>query len=256
VRPFAFRNNCPNVLPLTLFVSEKREAEKRVVPFYLWNSWTDEMRLLLIIFPCFYLTSCRLTPYDMHTVQMITDSLSLAMFEALRGLRDAVAPESGNLGAQTNTNNDNNDDTTEPDADELWHAYKAGDLEVVRMVQTSQRNSGSTLKLTSREDFIRWHAKMEMEKDTELVMQLASTVLDKSAEIDRQVDEDMPGMNRTRAQQMEYLEQLITENREAASALQEAYETAREKRDSCRQFIKDKTSEALGIEEESDAQMK
>lgn len=177
------------------------------------------------------------------------------MFEALRGLRDAVAPESGSLGAASANSNGSNT-AEQPDTDDLWHAYKAGDPEVIRMVQTSlakmAKKSGDTtptLKLTSREDFIRWHAKMSMEKDTELVTKLSSKILEKSAAIDRQV-EALPGMHRTRAKQMEYLEQLIEANREAADELQEIFTKAREKRDSCRQFIKDKTSEALGIEEE------
>lgn len=197
------------------------------------------------------------------------DGLSLSMFEALRGLRDAVAPESGNLGASVQGNgNEKSDNSETPDTDELWHAYKAGDPEVIRQVQNSLKNNGSSAhhsnannsnnsnnnntKLTSREDFVRWHAKMEMEKDTELVMRLASTVLEKSSEIDRQVDEEVPGMNRTRAQQMEYLEELIQQNQQAAVALQEAYDTAKSRRDSCRQFIKDKTSAALGIEEDDE----
>ena len=174
------------------------------------------------------------------------------MFEALRGLRDAVAPESGSLGvAQQPGNKEQN--TEAPDTDDLWHAYKMEDPDVVRLVQNSQKKSNSPVrKLKTREEFIRWHAKMEMEKDTELVMKLASTVLEKSAEIDRQLDEELPGMDRTRAQQMEYMEDLIKQNQEAASALQQAYDAAKEKRDLCRKFIKDKTSEALGIEEDND----
>ena len=176
------------------------------------------------------------------------------MFEALRGLRDAVAPESGNLGSSSPNNDSNNE---QPDTDELWHAYKTGDPEVVRMVQTSlskDQTINASLKLTSREDFVRWHAKMEMEKDTELVMKLASTVLEKSEAIDKQV-EALPGMQRTRAQQMEYLEKLIDSNQEAARELEEAYAAAKIKRDACRQFIEDKTSEALGIDEEREQGM-
>ena len=181
------------------------------------------------------------------------------MFEALRGLRDAVAPESGNLGTsvqqqqqqQQGNNGEKTDHPETPDTDELWHLYKAGDPEVIRLVQSSNKN-GNPIKLANREDFVRWHAKMEMEKDTELVMQLASSVMDKSAEIDRMVDEEIPGMNRTRAQQMEYLEVLIKQNQEAAEVLQQAYDTALDRRNTCRKFIKDKTSEALGIEEDDE----
>ena len=47
-----------------------------------------------------------------------SDGLSLSMFEALRGLRDAVAKESGNLGITQNTEQQQE----EPDTDELLHS--------------------------------------------------------------------------------------------------------------------------------------
>jgi hypothetical protein len=171
------------------------------------------------------------------------------MFEALRGLRDAVAPSSSSTQASDNNNNNDNhgvasNSSEPPDTDELWQAYKAGDTEVVRLVTMN-----GPLKITSRDEFIRWHAKMEMDKDTELVMKLASAVLAKSADIDRQV-QALPGMQRTRTQQMEYMEQLIAANQVAARELQETYDSGKQKRDACRQFIKDRTGEALGIEEE------
>jgi len=52
----------------------------------------------------------------------VTCSLSLAMFEALRGLRDAVAPESGNLGGEGANTNEN-----ELDFDEFWNSWRKGD---------------------------------------------------------------------------------------------------------------------------------
>ena len=48
------------------------------------------------------------------------------MFEALRGLRDAVAPESGNLGGNNAAANGNGDSSSEPDFDEFWHSYRSG----------------------------------------------------------------------------------------------------------------------------------
>ena len=55
------------------------------------------------------------------------------MFEALRGLRDAVAPESGNLGASQNQNNNNdtttnsgNNNSADADFDEFWQNYRNG----------------------------------------------------------------------------------------------------------------------------------
>ena len=49
------------------------------------------------------------------------------MFEALRGLRDAVAPESGNLGGNNAAAaNGNGESSSEPDFDEFWHSYRSG----------------------------------------------------------------------------------------------------------------------------------
>ena len=56
------------------------------------------------------------------------------MFEALRGLRDAVAPESGNLGGNTSSSAAANDSPEQPDMEELWHAYRAGDKDAVKLV--------------------------------------------------------------------------------------------------------------------------
>jgi hypothetical protein len=165
------------------------------------------------------------------------DGLSLAMFEALRSLRDAVAPESGNLAG-----NGNNDESG-PDSEELWHLYRKGDAGVVAMIE---KESGGVI--SKREDFIRLHAKMEMEKDSELAMNLASTCLEKSTQINERVD-SLPGMQRTRTEQMKRIEELVGLNQKAAQDLEKAHAVAREKRDSCRNYIRDNTCKALGIEE-------
>lgn len=167
------------------------------------------------------------------------------MFEALRGLRDAVAPESGNLGGNTSSSAAANDSPEQPDMEELWHAYRAGDKDAVKLVN---KVSGG-IAPQKREDFVRLHAKMEMEKDTELVTKLASTVLEKSAQIDEQVAA-LPGMHRTRTEQMSYIEELLALNRKVAEELEESYAVAQQKRDSCRKFIRGSTCQALGIEQE------
>ena len=172
-------------------------------------------------------------------------SLSLAMFEALRGLRDAVAPESGNLGG--NSGNTAGTDTTEnadADFDEFWQSYRNGDPETVAMVR---KITPATPQ--KREDFIRIHAKIEMEKDAELVKKLAGTVLEKSLQIDERVS-TLPGMHRTRQVQMEFIEELLKKNAEAADKLQKVYEEASQRRDQVRQFVKNNTCAALGIQEE------
>jgi hypothetical protein len=184
------------------------------------------------------------------------------MFEALRGLRDAVAPESGNLAAAAGGGGAaGSGNSNEPDLEDLWHAYRKGDPNVVAMFQKVSNSSGSSgttttaaanISVLRREDFVRLHAKMEMEKDTGLVLRLAKTVIDKSEEIDDQVDA-LPGMNRTRVEQMQMIERLIAENAKAAADLQIAYDQAKERRDASRKFIREETCKALGIEEETTA---
>lgn len=177
-----------------------------------------------------------------------TDGLSLSMFEALRSLRDAVAPESGNLGnqAQNADGGENQNSTEAQDIDELWQSYQSGDEVVVAMVKTSVGTDADLPQ--TREDFIRWHAKSEMEKDTELVMKLATEILKKSHQIDKQVDHDMPGKDRTRKQQMEYMDRLIIRNQEAAKTLEAAYKKATQQRDACREFVSTNVTALLKLE--------
>lgn len=183
------------------------------------------------------------------------DSLSLAMFEALRGLRDAVAPESGNLGggpppdnnATGNSTNDNRYNVNSPgenEFEEFLQLYRNGDPETVAMVRKV-----TTTPPQRAEDLKRIHARIEKEKDADLVKKLASTVLEKSADIDLRVS-TIPGMHRTRSQQMTYIEELIEKNRHATQKLEDAYRRAEERRDRVRRFVKDHTCEALGIVED------
>jgi len=187
------------------------------------------------------------------------------MFEALRSLRDAVAPESGNLGVSSAAaavgappqgdaagsaapTSSSSSTSAEPDLDELWNLYKNGDAEVVGRIRDACGGNGSALP-QRREDFVRLHAKMEMEKDTELVTRLASTVLDKSDQINAQLDA-VPGMNRTRDQQLQIIEGLISLNQKAAADLEDAYRTAVARRASCRRYVQANTCAALGIHED------
>jgi len=123
------------------------------------------------------------------------------MFEALRGLRDAVAPESGNVGGSSSETN------AEPDFEDFYQAFRNGDKDTVAAVNKASEGVAPT----TREDFIRIHAKIEMGKDVELVSRLASTVLKKSADVNERVS-SLSGMNRTRTEQMKLIEKLIQEN--------------------------------------------
>ena len=149
------------------------------------------------------------------------DGLSLSLFEALRQLRDAVAPESGNLGAHANGTTVNSNG--------------------------SPTNNGANGESTENdfEDF----RKIEMEKDAELVKRVANTVLEKSADIDRRVS-SLPGMHRTRTEQMEYIQRLLEKNRATVTKLEQTYSRAEERRKKVRNFVRDHTCESLGILDE------
>ena len=176
------------------------------------------------------------------------------MFEALRGLRDAVAPESGNLGGNANNNNNNNNNSNAGDNqssgenagdfDDFFDKYRSGDPTTAALVKKA---SGGTLP-QKKEDFVRLYARLEIEKDSELVTKLAGTILEKSDEIQDKVS-NLPGMNRSRKQQMEHIAKLLDQNQKAAAELEEHYTIAKERRDQVRSFIRDNTCEALGIQE-------
>ena len=102
-----------------------------------------------------------------------------------------------------------------------------------------------------REDFNRVYAKIESLKDATLVKRLAGTVLEKSADIDERVSA-LPGMDRTRTQQMEYIEELLKINQEVAEKLEETFARAKQRRDHVRSFVKDNTCTALAILEDTD----
>ena len=182
------------------------------------------------------------------TLQDAIDGLSLGIFESLRSLRDAVAPESGNLGVNPNQNNNNGNSNkdNEPDIEELWSSYKNGDQKVRDLMHKGDPDHPVIQK---REDFIRMHAKMEMRKDTDLVFRLAGTVLSKSQDIDDQV-ERLPGMEWTRDEQMQRIKELLGRSEAVKQELQETYNGALALRNECRRTIKANTSKSLEIKEE------
>mmetsp|Transcript_25440 Transcript_25440/g.53606 ORF Transcript_25440/g.53606 Transcript_25440/m.53606 type:complete len:151 (-) Transcript_25440:849-1301(-) len=99
------------------------------------------------------------------------DGLSLSLFEALRGLRDAVAPESGNLGGVQQGNNNINDgfnnsptDSSENDFEEFCLSYQNGDPETKALVIKH-----ATTAPTREKDFRQIHEKIQEQKDDDLV---------------------------------------------------------------------------------------
>jgi hypothetical protein len=168
---------------------------------------------------------------------MSSDGLSLAMFEALRGLRDAVAPESGNLTAEQQS-----EATSGPDFEEFWQSYRNNEAEAVAAV----RRLGADPQ--KREDYVKIFRLFEREKDAELVARLATTVLQKSADVDERVSK-ISGMDRTRAQQLERIEDLLHQNAAVEKELQDVHELAKKRRDQVRKALQEQTCEALGMEE-------
>ena len=82
-----------------------------------------------------------------------------------------------------------------------------------------------------------------------LVTRLAEDILAKSHALNGLVD-SMPGMGRTREEQMRRIEELMGENRNLEEELVAVYQEAEETRDALRKRLRDVTSAALGIEEE------
>jgi hypothetical protein len=160
------------------------------------------------------------------------------MFEALRGLRDAVAPESGNLTAEQQS-----EATSGPDFEEFWQSYRNNEAETVAAV----RRLGAS-DPQKREDYVKIFRLFEREKDAELVARLATTVLQKSADVDERVSK-LSGMDRTRAQQLECIENLLDQNSAVDRELRDVHELAKKRRDQVRKALQEQTCEALGIEE-------
>lgn len=195
------------------------------------------MNLILILFP-----HCTVV---LHQSISLCEhySLSLSMFEALRGLRDAVAPDSGNAAVSS---------SDQDDFEEFWQLFKSGDPETLALVQkaTAGNADAPNKNATKQRDEARWiYAKIEMNKDTELVAKLASDVLHKSAEVDRRVA-GLSGMNRTKLQQMDRIQHLLDFNQDASKELEESYQLAATTRDQVRRVLREKTCQALGIDEE------
>ena len=185
-------------------------------------------------------------------VQDAIDSLSLSLFEALRGLRDHTAPDSVGPapaptsadGAHTATAATNASQSDEPDYEDFLVAYHNKEPHAVAVVKQA---GGKPPK--SREEYVRLLARMEMESDVSLVTRLAGDILAKSQEVDDLVD-GLPGMDRNKDEQMAVIERLIQENRLVDQELEMKYQEAERKRDEVRATLREVTCSALDIEEQ------
>jgi hypothetical protein len=178
------------------------------------------------------------------------------MFEALRGLRDAVAPESGNL-ASGSTNigtssedsqqmpHDQNQDSSSSnglDFEEFWQSYRNQDPDTLAAVRRLGPDPHK------REDYVRIFRLWEREKDATLVGRLAQTVLQTSREVDRRV-ENLSGMERTQSEQMVIIKDLLVQNDLALKELVRYHGIALTRREQIRSLVLQQSCEALGIEE-------
>mmetsp|Transcript_33519 Transcript_33519/g.41059 ORF Transcript_33519/g.41059 Transcript_33519/m.41059 type:complete len:272 (+) Transcript_33519:74-889(+) len=207
-------------------------------------------------------------------LQDTIDSFSLSLFEALRGLRDAVAPTSlnnlnpndpnnpnaaaandpnnnpnnpndGTNPANGNNTNDDDDDAEidfDQDYEDFLTSYHNSETRALKLVATYgiPRN---------RDDYSRILARAEKEKDGALVSRLAGQVLNKSEAVN-ELAASLPGMERTKDMQMERIEELLRLNWEAEGELERVYGLAEERREEVRVVLRRVTIDALGIEEE------
>eukprot|EP00546_Thalassionema_frauenfeldii_P004726 CAMPEP_0178922386 /NCGR_PEP_ID=MMETSP0786-20121207/16122_1 /TAXON_ID=186022 /ORGANISM="Thalassionema frauenfeldii, Strain CCMP 1798" /LENGTH=222 /DNA_ID=CAMNT_0020596739 /DNA_START=63 /DNA_END=728 /DNA_ORIENTATION=+ len=178
---------------------------------------------------------------EITAIQDSIDGLSLAMFEALRGLRDAVAPESGNLSSDNSQQEQQQESSSGgPDFEEFWQSYRNNDPDIVAAVKRVGGGGVAGPQLARREDYVRIFALWEREKDAALVTKLATCVLQKSADIDKRVN-NLKGMDRTRTEQMERIDALLQENQAVKEDLDSVYETARKRRDEVRSLLQEQT---------------
>lgn len=183
-------------------------------------------------------------------VQDSIDSFSLSLFEALRGLRDAVAPESSLI----NNNGDPStviSDTTsrrtaidheDMDYDDFLVAYHEDDPFALELIRSSEGNPPK-----SREEFLKLKAKNMMKKHAELHSKLAQSVLQESAAVDDLVSK-LPG--KTKSEQMARIQELMDQNVQAQSDLERAHEQSIQKRNEIRSILQEVTCKALSIQEE------
>lgn len=187
-------------------------------------------------------------------VQDAIDGLALSLFEALRGIRDATAPEAlvgdatstdgtkGGSGTKGGGGSTSNQD--EADFDDFLIAYHNQEPHAL---EVAKKAGGKPPQ--SKEDYLKVLARMDFESDVGTAQRLAGEILDKSREVEELVDH-LPGMERSKKGQMDRIATLIEENRTIDRQLEEKHREASEKRDQVRTMLREVTCSALGIEEE------
>lgn len=183
-------------------------------------------------------------------VQDAIDGLALSLFEALRGIRDATGDADdqntgGAAAGSASASRNSQSQSDEPDYDDFLVAFHNRDphaLEVARKGPGGKPPQGP-------EEYLRVLARMDFESDVSTAQRLAADILDKSREVEELVD-DLPGMGRSRGEQMAVIARLIEENREIDERLRAKHREATVRRDEVRTLLQEVASSSLGIEEE------
>ncbi len=197
-------------------------------------------------------------------VQDAIDGLALSLFEALRGIRDATSPEAlvgGDDGKNNTTggtsaaadsafsasaSNNSHSQSDEPDYDDFLVAYHN---KQPHALEVARKGPGGKPP-QSPEEYLRVLARMDFESDVNTAQRLAAEILDRSREVEGGLVDDLPGMGRSREEQMAVIAKLIEEDRAIDERLQERHREATVRRDEVRTMLRELTSSALGIEEE------
>jgi hypothetical protein len=195
-------------------------------------------------------------------IQDAIDSLSLSLFEALRALRNAVAPESfsmenelkGSVEEETITSANLSQtrsvmgrsaiDYEDMDYDDFLMAYHEDDPFALELIKISDGKPPKT-----REEYLKLRAMNEMKIAMNVTNSQAENILSKSAALDDLVAA-LPGMNRTKKEQMDRIQELLDENKKVDDELRLVYQEAEKKRQEIRMALKKVTCKALCIEQD------
>ena len=169
------------------------------------------------------------------------------MFEALRGLRDAIAPESGSLGsngaATTNQSNSNHQTSVSSRVEDDHRLVQ----QLVDNVFEKSSIIDQMLSCSSSSTNSNHPIENEIESLQQPPVSETTTTNNKTSDDTTSDNENkntknpkyvLPGLyNRTRDEQMKYIEVLIQQNNDVIKELQLVYNEAKQQQETCRQYI-------------------
>jgi hypothetical protein len=128
-----------------------------------------------------------------------------------------------------------------PDYDEFLMAVSKDDPHVLQLLQTVAGNRPPK----SREEYVKFAAKVQMEKDMALVSTLSKEVFTKSDAIDFWLTQ-IPGIHRNRHEQMDRIDELIKLNKDQEDEWLRVYQEAKDLQHRMRDELQNVTSSILG----------